>query len=62
VAKTVPNLYRLEMFSLWLHAFNRALKRPLDIIQGSLFLSDEPWLGVELDMDWVDANPDPAWR
>jgi galactonate dehydratase len=62
VAKTIPNLYRLEIFSLWLPAFNRALKRPLDIRQGSLFLSDEPGLGVELDMDWVEANPDPAWR
>ena len=60
--KTVPNLYRLEITSLWVPLFNQAVSRPLDIREGELFLSDRPGLGVELDMDFIRANPDPDWK
>ncbi len=59
--KTVSNFYRLEITSLWLEAFNAALSHPLDIRNGELYLSDRPGLGIELDMDYVNANPDPEW-
>ena len=62
VVKTVPNLYRLEITSLWVPAFNNAISHPLDIQNGELFLSDRPGLGIELDMDFINANPDPEWR
>lgn len=59
VARTVPNLYRLEITSLWVPAFNAALSHPLDIRSGSLYLSDGPGLGAELDMDYIRAHPLP---
>ena len=59
--KTVPNLYRLEITSLWLPAFNKAMSQPLDVRNGSIYLSERPGLGVELDMHWVEAHPDPEW-
>ena len=57
----VPNFYRLE-FSSWLDLHNRALETPLDIRDGTLHLTDAPGLGVELDMDYIEAHPDPTWR
>ena len=58
---TVPNFYRLEIMSRWTDAFNAAIDSPLDIRHGSLHISDRPGLGVELDMDFVRAFPDPDW-
>ena len=58
---TVPNFYRLEAFSLWLPAFNAAIDPPLDIRQGTLYLSGKPGLGIALNMDFIAANPDPRW-
>jgi galactonate dehydratase len=58
---TVPNLYRLELTSLWVPAFNAAITEPMDIRDGHLHLSGKPGLGVDLDMDYVRAHPDPAW-
>ena len=58
---TVPNLYRLEITSLWLPAFNAAIDPPLDVRNGMLYLSDRPGLGVELNMDYIEAHPDPDW-
>jgi galactonate dehydratase len=60
--KTVPNLYRLEITSLWVPAFNKAISHPLDIRDGSLYLSNRPGLGIELNMDYIKANPDPEWK
>ena len=59
--KTVSNLYRLEITSLWVPVFNEAISHPFDIRDGELFLSDRPGLGVELNMDFIEANPDPDW-
>ena len=25
-------------------------------------ISDRCWLGIELNMDYVNANPDPEWK
>jgi galactonate dehydratase len=61
VVKTVPNFYKLEMVSLWLDAFNKAMKQPLDIRQGSLHLPEKPGLGVELDIDWIKSHQDPEY-
>ena len=58
---TVPNFYRLEIASLWTPAFNAAINPPLDIRHGTLYLSDRPGLGVELNMDYIKAHPDPRW-
>jgi len=57
---TVPNFYRLEIASLWTPAFNTAIDPPLDIRSGALYLSDRPGLGVELNMDYIRAHPDPV--
>ena len=59
--KTVSNLFRLEIMSLWLQAYNDALSSPLDIRDGELYLSDKPGLGIDLNMDFVKAHPDPEW-
>ena len=62
VVKTVPNLYRLEITSLWLPEFNKAISAPLVIRDGELYLSDRPGLGIEVDRDYIKANPDPEWK
>ena len=59
--KTVSNLYRLEITSLWVPVFNEAISHPFDIRDGELFLSERPGLGVELNMDFIEANPDTDW-
>ena len=59
VMMTVPNFYRLEITSLQLPGFNRAIDPPLDIRDGRLHVSDRPGLGVEPDMDYVRGHPDP---
>lgn len=58
---TVPNLYRLEITSLWVPAFDKAISHPMDIRDGRLHLSDRPGLGTEPDMDYIRAHPDPDW-
>ena len=62
VVKTVPNLYRLEIFSLLLPEFNKAISDPLVIRDGELYLSDRPGLGIEVDKNYIKANPDPEWK
>ena len=58
----VPNFYRLEFSLASLEAHNSVLTTPLDIRGGDLHLSDRPGLGVELDMDFIRAHPDPEWE
>ena len=58
---TVPNFYRLELVSLWTSAFNATIDPPLDIREGVLHLSDRPGLGIDLNMDYVMAHPDPGY-
>ena len=58
---TVPNFYRLEIASGWLEAYNACINPPLDIRDGYLHLSERPGLGVELNLDYIKAHPDPDW-
>ena len=58
---TVPNFYRLEIASRWVPAYNDAINPPLDIRDGTLHLSDRPGLGIELNMEYIEAHPDPRW-
>jgi galactonate dehydratase len=58
---TVPNFYRLETFNLREPIFNAVLDSSVDVRQGRLHLSQRPGLGVELNMDYIRAHPDPRW-
>ena len=57
----VPNFYRLEFSLAALDDYNAVLNTPLDIRDGALYLPERPGLGVELDMDYLSAHPDPGW-
>jgi galactonate dehydratase len=61
VMMTVPNLYRLEIFSLRTELYNRFINPGLDIRKGVLYLSSRPGLGVELDMDFIKSRREPGW-
>jgi galactonate dehydratase len=58
----VPNLYRLEISSASFGLYGEMVSPALDIQDGYLYLSDRPGLGVELNMDFVEAHPDPDWH
>lgn len=58
----VPNFYRLEFSSASLDVYNELMQPPLDIRDGHLHLSERPGLGVELNLDYIEAHPDPDWR
>lgn len=62
VMMTVPNFYRVELVSSWLPQLNKFISHPLDIRDGVLHPSDRPGLGVELDVDYLDAHLDPDWN
>ena len=55
----VNNFYRLE-FSSRLEIENSVLETPLDIRDGTLYLTDGPGLGIELDMDYLRAHSVPS--
>ena len=59
---TVPNFYRLEFNRAALDLHNALIDYPLDIRDGVLYLSDRPGLGVELDIEFIEAHPDPDWK
>jgi galactonate dehydratase len=59
---TVPNFYRLEFSRSTLDLHNSFVTPPLDIRDGYLYLSDRPGLGVELNVEYLEAHPDPDWR
>lgn len=61
VARTVPNLHRLEINSLWKDRYDAAVSHDLDIRDGTLHLSDRPGLGIELDREFLASHPDPDW-
>jgi galactonate dehydratase len=56
VMLTTPNFYRQEHVTRWLEQKNMCLIEPLPISDGTLFLSDAPGLGIELDMEFVAAH------
>lgn len=59
---TVPNFYKLEFNHASLEVHNALISHELDIRDGVLRLSERPGLGVELDVDFIEAHPDPDWR
>ena len=59
---TVPNFYKLEFSSVNLELYNNLVTPSLDVRDGYLYLSERPGLGVELNVDYVEAHPDPDWR
>jgi galactonate dehydratase len=59
---TVPNFYKLEYNHAALHLHDSFVTPGLDIKDGVLYLSDRPGLGVELNIDYIEAHPDPDWR
>jgi galactonate dehydratase len=61
VVMTVPNLYRLETFSLRVPLYNQFINPSLDIRNGVMYLSERPGLGAELDMDFTKSHRDPDW-
>ena len=58
---TVPNFYRLEIASLQMPNYAQAFDGPLDIRNGELYLSDQPGLGIELNMDYVTEHSEEGW-
>ncbi|NQW17368.1 MAG: mandelate racemase/muconate lactonizing enzyme family protein [Chloroflexi bacterium] len=61
VMMSTPNIYRLEFGRAALEGYNNCLTEPLDVRDGNLYLSDKPGLGYDLDIDFIEAHPDPAW-
>ena len=58
---TVPNFYRLKFSLAALEGYNAVLDKPLDIRDGASHLPSGPGLGFDLDLEFLEANPDPAW-
>ena len=58
---TVPNFYRLESARLSVETYSSFLKVPLDIRDGTLYVSDRPGLGIEFDMEYLRKNAAPGW-
>ncbi|HIF11448.1 MAG TPA: mandelate racemase/muconate lactonizing enzyme family protein [Dehalococcoidia bacterium] len=61
VMMTTPNFYRLETSRPTPEEYNRVLTEPIEFIDGHLTLPDKPGLGVELDVEFMAAHPDPHW-
>jgi galactonate dehydratase len=61
VCMTTPNLYRQECLHTWFDTFARLITPMFDVRDGSIYPSDRPGLGIELNMDMVQrylVNPD----
>lgn len=56
VMMTVPNFYRVETMHHDLSSYNKFIKSPLDNSGGALHLTDAPGLGIEMDMEFLQAN------
>ncbi|MET0744440.1 MAG: enolase C-terminal domain-like protein, partial [Microvirga sp.] len=56
VMLTVPNFYRLETSLHDLSSYNRFIQVPLDNAGGSLKLSGDPGLGIDMNMEFLRAN------
>lgn len=59
---SVPNIYRLEYSTELGALYSDMITRPLDIRDGYLYLSNRPGLGVELNIDYLEAHQDPDWK
>ena len=60
VMMTVPNFYRVETARWDLGRYNAMLQTPLDNTGGRLHLTDVPGLGIEMNMEYLEANVIPV--
>ncbi len=56
VMMTVPNFYRVETGNADLSKYNAFIETPLDNSNGTLKMPDAPGLGIEMNMDYLNAN------
>lgn len=56
VMMTVPNFYKLETSEWNLGKYNHFIRTPLDNSNGSLKLPRAPGLGIEMNVDYLEAN------
>ncbi len=63
VCMTTPNLYRQECLHTWFDTFEKVINPMFDVRDGSIYPSDRPGLGIELNMEMVQrylADPDTS--
>jgi len=58
---TIPNFYKLEFNHAQLDSHNSLIDKPLDIVDGKLKMSETPGLGIELDVEFIEAHLDEDW-
>lgn len=61
VCMTTPNLYRQECLHTWFDTFAKMINPMFDVRDGSIYPTDLPGLGIELNMDAVQrymVDPD----
>ena len=51
VMMTVPNFYKLETHRYDLSLYDRFIDKPLDVRNGDLYLTNQPGLGVNLEIE-----------
>ncbi len=56
VMMTVPNFYRVETANADLTKYNEFIQAPLDNSNGTLKMPDAPGLGIEFNMDYMNAH------
>lgn len=63
VCMTTPNLYRQECLHTWFDTFEKMINPMFDVRDGSIYPSELPGLGIELNMDAVQrylVDPDSS--
>ena len=58
----VPNFYKLEFNHAQLNVHNALIDKPLEIVSGKLQVPKTPGLGVELDVEFIEAHLDEDWN
>jgi len=58
----VPNFYKLEFNHAQLDVHNALIDRPLEIVSGKLRVPKTPGLGIELDVEFIEAHLDEDWN
>lgn len=56
VMMTTPNFYRLETSRARLDGYNAFIEEPLNVRSGRLIMPDRPGLGIEMNIDYLEAN------
>jgi galactonate dehydratase len=62
VMMTVPNFYRLEHSTAAIPSYNAMLTEPIDFFAGEVRVSGKPGLGVDLNLDAIQAHLHPDWK